>query len=115
MVSNQLLNSDFSWLSLEEAFHSLCLVLPEQGAALRFPLKPRQQAMPAPRGASGSVLRAEAAGRPYRNTVLFGAGQLQEHHQHPQTLSRMAGWEPKQAASPPQPRAGGHWGCRAVQ
>lgn len=29
MVSNQLLNSYFSWLSLEEAFQSLCLMLPE--------------------------------------------------------------------------------------
>ena len=99
MVSNQLLNSDFSWLSLEEALHSLCLVLPEQGAALRFPLK---LVMLAPRGASGSAPRAEAARTPYRNTALFGDGHLQEHHQHPQTQPPVAGWEPKQAASPPQ-------------
>lgn len=42
MVSNQLLNPDFSWLSLEEASHSLCLVLLEKGAALWFPSKPCQ-------------------------------------------------------------------------
>lgn len=50
MVSNQLLNSDFSWLSLEEASRSLCLVLPEQGAALWLPLMPRWPAMPVPLG-----------------------------------------------------------------
>lgn len=115
MVSNQLLNSDFSWLSLEEASHSLCLVLPKQGAALRFPSMPRRQAMLAPRGVSGSAPCVEAAGRPYRNTALIGAGNLQEHHQHPQTLPRAAGWEPKQAASLPQPRSGGHWGCHVVR
>lgn len=115
MVSNQLLNPDISWLLLEEAFHSLCLVLPEQGAALWFPLKPWRQAMPAPWGASRSARCTEAAGRPYRNMALFGAGHLQEHHQHPQILPRAAGWEPKQAASPPQPGAGGRWGCHVVQ
>lgn len=86
MVSNQLLDSDSSWLSSEEALHSLCLVLPEQeqGAALRSPSKlRRRQAMLAPQGVSGSAPRAEAAGRPYRNTALFGAGHLQEHHQRP--------------------------------
>lgn len=66
MVSNQLLNSDFSWLSLEEASRSLCLVLPEQGAALWLPLMPRWPAMPVSRGPSGSVPRVEAAGRPYK-------------------------------------------------
>lgn len=75
MVSNQLLNSDFSCL-LEEASPSLCLVPPEQGAALQFSLMPCRQPTPVPRGASGSASHTGAAGRPYRNTALFGAGHL---------------------------------------
>lgn len=113
MVSNQLLNSNFSSLSLE-ASHSLCLVLPEQGAALRFPSKPRRQAMLAPQGASGSAPRAEAARRPYRNAALVGTGHLQEHHQHPRSPATCGWVGVEQAASSPQAGAGGCWGYCAV-
>lgn len=78
MVSNQLLNSYFSWLSLEEAFQSLCLMPPELCSS---------------RCLSSSVLLMGASRRPYTNKVLFAAGNSQGRTNSTQRCCQE--WEPR--------------------
>lgn len=96
MVSNQLLNSYFSWLSLEEAFQSLCLMPPELCSS---------------RCLSSSVLLMGASRRPYTKCCL----QRGTRKDAPTAPSDAAKSGSRGGASPPPPAAPGavlgSWHC----
>lgn len=107
MVSDQLLNSDFSCLLLEEASPSLCLVLPEPGAALRFSsMRCRCPGEPAARHRTWRQL-----GDPTETRRCLELGTCKSITS---THRPCHGWEPKEAPPPPQPGAGRCRGCCAV-
>lgn len=105
MLSNQLLNSDFSWLSLEEASHSLCLVLPEQGAALRFTSTPWRWAMPVPRGASGHTRREPGDPTKTQRCAELGTCKSITSTHRPATRGRVGA----------NAGTGRSWGCRVAR
>lgn len=99
MVSNQLLNSYFSWLSLEEAFQSLCLMLPEQRAALRFSL----EASLAAGARAARRCSREQAGDPTQTKRSPWQAARRDAPAAPRAAAKSSRVGAEAAASPPQP------------